>query len=548
MSEPSLPLRGRTFLAGKIISNFGQSSIDCIIRRISDDGATIEVASVFGVPEHFHLRIPNEDPPRPCLRKWQSEKQIGVAFETIEVGKIDKTDRADKIDKADRADMPAQPERRASEGIVRGQMLALRAALDEIAVGVVLLDHDLRSQFINRAFRRMWALPDAVADRNPPFITLMYHGRDTNAYQVPADQLDAYVAERLQRVRDGVTTPIDLRRSNGEIVRMECAVLPDGGRMLSYTDVTDIVRHSDELERLRYALDHVSEGIVLLDADLNAQFVNRKMRTFWGVTDEHAASHPSYASLIAGAPHARDRGMTPDELEAFFAGRVAAVRSASEPLRDLKTTDGRHIRAHCDITQNDGRMLTYCDVTDLVRNAEQLERFATIDSMTGLFNRHHFIDQAHAEWSRFQRYHRPLSMLMVDIDHFKQVNDRYGHAVGDETIVAVAQACARGKRQSDIVGRLGGEEFALLLPETELAQATIVADRLCKAIAEHVMMAHKVHFKITASIGNAAASVSMSGLDVLMRAADQALYQAKAQGRNCAVQWSPPEAPKLAAE
>jgi diguanylate cyclase (GGDEF)-like protein len=539
MSEQGLTPRGRTFLAGKIISNFGQSSIDCVIRRISDDGATIEVESVFGVPEHFHLRIPNENQPRPCQRKWQSEKQIGVAFETIEIGKIDKTEKADT---------PVQPERRGGDGMVRGQMLALRAALDEIGVGVVLLDHELRSQFINRAFRRMWALPDAVADHRPPFIALMYHGRDTNAYRVPAAELDAYVAERVRLVRAGDATPLDLRRSNGEIVRMECAVLPDGGRMLSYTTVTDIVRHSDELETLRHALDNVSEGVVLLDADLNAQFLNKKMRTFWGVSDEQAANHPSYASLIANAPHARDRGMTPEELEAFFAGRIAAVRSGSEPLRDVKTTDGRHIRAHCDVIQNNGRMLTYCDVTDLVRNAEQLERFATIDSMTGLFNRRHFLKQADAEWSRFQRYHRPLSMLMVDIDHFKEVNDRYGHAVGDEAIIAVAQASASGKRQSDIVGRLGGEEFAVLLPETDLAQAAIVADRLRSSIAANVLVAHQVHFKVTASIGVAAASVSMSGIDVLMRAADHALYQAKAQGRNCVVPWSQPEAPKLAAE
>jgi PAS domain-containing protein len=390
MSEPSLPLRGRTFLAGKIISNFGQSSIDCVIRRISDDGATIEVESVFGVPEHFHLRIPNQDQPRACQRKWQSEKQIGVAFETVETAKPDKSEKTD---------------------VVRGHMLALRAALDEIAIGVVLLDHELRAQFINRAFRRMWALPDAVADRHPPFITLMYHGRDTNAYQVPAAELDAYIAKRVAMVRDGVTTPLDLRRSNGEVIRVECAVLPDGGRMLSYSFVTDIVRHSDELEALRHALDNVSEGVVLLDADLNAQFLNKKMRNFWGVSDEQAASHPPYESLIKNAPHARDRAMTPEQLEAFFAGRVAAVRSGSEPLRDVKTTDGRHIRAHCDVLQNNGRMLTYCDVTDLVRNAEQLERLATIDSMTGLYNRRHFLDQADAEWNRFQRYQRPLSML-----------------------------------------------------------------------------------------------------------------------------------------
>ena len=428
-------------------------------------------------------------------------------------------------------------------------MLALRAALDEIELGVVLLDSDMRAQFINRAFRRMWALPDVVADRHPSFVVLMYHGRDTQCLSDPRPTNSTPISPNACDGSGPVTPmPLDLRRSNGEIVRMQCAVLPDGGRMLSYTDVTDIVRHSDELERLRHALDNVSEGVALLDADLNAQFLNRKVRKYWGVSDEQAASRPSYASLMANAPHARDRGMTPDQLEAFFAERVAALRAGNERQRDLKTTDGRNIRARCDVLPNNGRMLTFFDVTDLIRNAEQLEKLATIDTMTGLCNRRHFLVLADAEWSRFQRYQRPLSMLMVDIDHFKQVNDRYGHAVGDEAIIAVADACTNGKRQPDIVGRLGGEEFAILLPETDLAQATIVADRLCTSIAEHVLVAHKVHFKVTASIGIAAASVSMSGLDVLMRAADQALYQAKAQGRNCTVQWSPPPAPKLAAE
>ncbi len=168
--------------------------------------------------------------------------------------------------------------------------------------------------------------------------------------------------------------------------------------------------------------------------------------------------------------------------------------------------------------------------------------------MTGLYNRRNFLALGEAEWSRFQRYHRPLSLLMLDIDHFKGVNDRYGHAVGDEAIISVANASVDGKRESDIVGRLGGEEFAILLPETDLAQATIVADRLCKRIAANGLIAHKVHFKVTASIGIATASVSMSGLDVLIRAADEALYQAKAQGRNRTVQWSPPQVSKLAAE
>jgi len=82
MTEQKPMPRGRTFLAGKVISNYGQSTIDCIVRRISDTGAVIEVESVLGVPEHFHLLIPGEGEPQPCKRSWQSDKQIGLVFET----------------------------------------------------------------------------------------------------------------------------------------------------------------------------------------------------------------------------------------------------------------------------------------------------------------------------------------------------------------------------------------------------------------------------------------------------------------------------------
>ena len=157
-------------------------------------------------------------------------------------------------------------------------MLALRAALDVVDVGVLLLGADMKSQFINRAFRRMWALPDAVADRNPAFVALMYHGRDTHAYEIEAKSIDTYVAERVRLVRAGDTKPLDLRRTNGEVIRMQCANLPNGGRMISYTYVTDIVRHADELEVLRSALDNVSEGGVMLDGDLNAQYLLGRYR------------------------------------------------------------------------------------------------------------------------------------------------------------------------------------------------------------------------------------------------------------------------------
>ena len=318
MSEQKPKPEGRrTFLACKVITNYGQSSIDCVVRQMSDAGAVIEVESVHGIPEQFHLMIPGEGAPQPCRRAWQSDRQIGLMFETAETA----------------SEEPAE-EAKTGDQIVRGQLLALRAALDIIDVGVLLLGADMRSQFINRAFRRMWALPDAVADRNPAFVALMYHGRDTKAYEIASENLDAYVAERVRLVREGDTKPLDLRRTNGEVIRMQCANLPNGGRMISYTYVTDIVRHADELEVLRSALDNVSEGVVMLDSDLNAQFVNKRMRTFWNITEEQAARRPSYESLMRNSPQTAKRGMTPDQLEAFFATRLAAVREGNEPLRD----------------------------------------------------------------------------------------------------------------------------------------------------------------------------------------------------------------------
>jgi PAS domain-containing protein len=139
-----------------------------------------------------------------------------------------------------RAGKALQREREAHaviEASVRN-LTALRASLDHIDYGIVLLDRELRAQFINRAFRSMWRLPDELADRKPAFVALMYHGRDSRTYAVKADELDDYVAERTALVRAGDERPIDIRLANGEIVRMRCKVLPDGGRMLTYAKVT----------------------------------------------------------------------------------------------------------------------------------------------------------------------------------------------------------------------------------------------------------------------------------------------------------------------
>ena len=128
----------------------------------------------------------------------------------------------------------------------------LSAALDQIDIGIVLLDSDTRAEFINRAFRDYFSLPDAKADSKPPFIALMYHSRDTGAYELPEEELNAFIAQRTEMMRSGDSTPININLADGRVLRFSCAALPDGGRMLSYTPVTDLVRHNDDLSNAEY--------------------------------------------------------------------------------------------------------------------------------------------------------------------------------------------------------------------------------------------------------------------------------------------------------
>jgi PAS domain-containing protein len=122
----------------------------------------------------------------------------------------------------------------------------LSSALDQVDIGIVLLDADTRAEFINRAFRDYFALPDAKADSKPPFIALMYHGRDTGAWEMPEEELSTFIAERTEMMRAGDSTPININLRDGQVLRFSCTALPDGGRMLSYTPVTELVRHTDD--------------------------------------------------------------------------------------------------------------------------------------------------------------------------------------------------------------------------------------------------------------------------------------------------------------
>lgn len=170
-----------------------------------------------------------------------------------------------------------------------------------------------------------------------------------------------------------------------------------------------------------------------------------------------------------------------------------------------------------------------------VENAQHYDHaryLATVDGLTGLFNRRYFFEMARREYERSLRYGHPLSAVMLDIDWFKRVNDTHGHPVGDQVLQAVAQICKEKLREVDLLARYGGEEFVILLPNTALHGARQVADRLHRSIGEMVVHPNGASIRVTVSLGVAELGASCPTLEGLLECADQALMKAKQAGRN----------------
>ena len=179
-----------------------------------------------------------------------------------------------------------------------------------------------------------------------------------------------------------------------------------------------------------------------------------------------------------------------------------------------------------------GYFVIYRDITERKSSESKLVEMATTDFLTGLFNRRYFMNSCAREFLRAKRYGHPVSVLMFDLDHFKSVNDTYGHDVGDRVLRNIAELGHESFRTGDIFGRVGGEEFSVLLPETEAEGATAVAERFRFAVEKAEMDTGAGTVRVTVSLGVACVSPETSTLDKALITADRALYKAKQNGRN----------------
>jgi diguanylate cyclase (GGDEF)-like protein/PAS domain S-box-containing protein len=224
---------------------------------------------------------------------------------------------------------------------------------------------------------------------------------------------------------------------------------------------------------------------------------------------------------------------------------LAAVRAAMEAQRPIRVEQLHYDRAGAEfwidanivpLRDAHGHVTHFAtigrDLSATKRLQQELQLMASTDPLTGLLNRRRFLEQAESEFLRSQRYQHALAVVMLDIDHFKAVNDNHGHFVGDQVLIAMSRAAANLLRSTDILARWGGEEFVILMPETPLTGAVILAERLRKLLACVIVNTAAGSIRFTVSAGITARSGLDTGITDVMQRADSALYTAKHHGRN----------------
>ncbi|WPD23722.1 MAG: diguanylate cyclase [Candidatus Electrothrix scaldis] len=279
------------------------------------------------------------------------------------------------------------------------------------------------------------------------------------------------------------------------------------------------------------------DPMIIIDGQDNILFWNTAAEKLYGYSAEEVVQKRKMHYLICTK---EDRELAYKGFEKFIQTGQGAVLNSVMEFQSVHRS-GRLFPVERSVAafQMDDTWYAVGSVRDITdrKNAEKaLRSLATTDSLTSLNNRRHFLELSSKEISDAQRYAMPLAVFMFDVDYFKSVNDTYGHDIGDQVLKELAELSRKKVRDTDIIGRLGGEEFAVTLPNTERAHAEKAAERLRKAVAEHRVITAKRELTVTISIGVVMMEAGKEcDIDALLKEADEALYRAKKQGRNCVI-------------
>ncbi len=412
------------------------------------------------------------------------------------------------------------------------------AMVDNVVEGIIRIDRVGRITAFNKAAERIFGYTaEEVLDQNVKMLMPSPYREEHDTY------IGNYVATGQRKVI-GAGREVVGQRKNGEIFPMSLGVseveAPDERFFVGI--VRDLSIENELRSRLRESRNFLAEIIENIPA---ATYVKNREGEYLLVNRQH--------EVVTGLT--RDQLLGKTDAEIFTSEAAAAYRQLDLDVMagnrtieaEEKLTDARGERHFLSIKfptrDAAGTVTGICgispEITELKKTQHELERLSQYDDLTGLYNRRHFMSLAHQEFGRSRRYGNPLTTLMLDVDHFKRINDTYGHPVGDQVLKALGRQILDGLRGIDIAGRLGGEEFAVMLPETSIGQAIMVAERLrSQIVSAPVTLADGQCVAYTLSIGIAVLTAEHEGLDHLLQQADQALYAAKEHGRNRVVSYA----------
>jgi diguanylate cyclase (GGDEF)-like protein/PAS domain S-box-containing protein len=286
---------------------------------------------------------------------------------------------------------------------------------------------------------------------------------------------------------------------------------------------------SNPTDILDLILDSIPQGIVMVDSAYRILAFNRRMFDKLSLPPGTIHIGMDFRDIIRiwGQYTGQDDAMIEQAIRRLDNREPFSV----EYPQEIQGQNRWCLLTHTPLS-NGGFVRTFTDTTERKRLEQELDRLSRIDSLTGALMRRAFNERLAEEIERAQRLDHPLALLVADLDHFKQVNDTRGHHVGDTALRSFIAACQDELRRYDLIGRLGGEEFALLLPDTEINAAKAAAERLREAVARYpiVDLTGDI-FHVTVSIGVAQLR-STDDADQFIQRADRALYAAKAAGRN----------------
>lgn len=417
--------------------------------------------------------------------------------------------------------------------------------LEHVADAVMITDSGLRILSVNEPFVAMYGLAEraaAVGTRFEDIYRLVWEG----SASVDRPTFEAGLSLLTEQMRFA-GSPFELPLPSQRWTRIMEQRSPDGRRFFVHADISTIKRQQQRLieaehrartseielhqksRLLEATLERMEQGVMMVNAQRVVELCNRRALELLGLPAELLAGRPSFESVLEYQWKHDEFAQTPPDIQAFVrAGGILDQRQSYE----RKRPDGRWIEVQSVPLEGGGVLRTYTDITERKHHEERIQHVARHDGLTNLVNREVFLEHLAGAVDSAERVRQGFAVHFIDLDRFKPINDRHGHAIGDKVLALVASRMRAVAREGDIVGRMGGDEFAMLQCKVPDADAALgLARRLLSAISQP-MEIEGATVTVGASIGISIGREFGLQADTLLRNADAAMYAAKAAGRD----------------